>query len=251
MLLCFSSFGKVYWIDLYKFPISSRTSKGIPIINLLNLQKNETINTILFIKSYEKFKYVLMVTAKGLIKKIYLNEFENQRTNGIIATILYKNDYIVDVKLVKGSDEIMLFSNTGKAIKFSVKSIRCTSRISRGVKGMKLEKNEYVVSLIIINKPSYIITATEHGFGKKSISDDYPLTRRGGKGVRGIRLDKKTGNVVKVEKVYSDDDLLLVTTGGIMSRINTKDISCTGRNTKGVVLINLYKNEKLTCIKKI
>jgi len=251
MLLCFSNFGKVYWIDLYKFPISSRTSKGIPIVNLLNLQKNDMIKTMLFIKSYEKFKYVLMVTAKGIIKKILLNEFKNQRTNGIIATILSNNDYIVDVKLVKTLDEIMLFSNVGKAIKFSIKNIRCTSRLSRGVKGMTLEKNEHIVSLLVINKPSYIITATENGFGKKSISDDYPLTCRGGKGVRGIRIDKKTGNVVKVEKVYSCDDLLLVTTSGIMSRINTKDISCTGRNTKGVVLINLSNKEKLTCIKKI
>lgn len=251
VLLCFSTFGKVYWIDLYNFPLSSRVSKGIPIINLLDLKMDETISVMLFVKSYDKNKYVFMVTSKGLVKRVFLNKFENQRSNGLIAINLGLNDVLVDVKIVKSSDEVILFSNVGRAIRFRVEDVRCTSRNSIGITGIKLQKNESVVSIVVVNFDGYVITATNKGFGKKSKITDYPLTKRGGKGVIGIKLDKKNGNVVKVEKVLFGDDLLLITTNGIMSRISIDEISCTGRNTKGVFLINLSKNESLVCIKKI
>jgi len=251
VLLCFSNFGKAYWIDLYNFPLSSRVSKGVPIVNLLNLDGNELVNVILFIRSYEKNKYIFMVTKSGLVKRVSLIVFKNQRSNGLIATSFVDNDFLVDVKVVKSSDEIILFSNVGRAIRFKVEDVRCTSRMSKGIMGMRLGENEYIVSLVVLDKIGYIIAATEYGFGKKSKIDDYPLTRRGGKGVRGIRVDTKSGNVVKVEKVLNCDDLLLITTNGIMSRISVDEISCTGRNTKGVFLINLSKKERLVCIKKV
>ena len=251
ILLCFSTFGKVYWIDLCIMPLSSRTSKGLPIVNEFNLEKNEKINVILSTKNYDKNTYILIVTFNGLIKKILLNEFKNKRSNGIIAINLLNDDHLVDVKLVKQNDEIMLFSNTGKALRFSVEDIRSTGRMSRGVIGMRLGKDECIVSLIILDKKSYIVTATEYGYGKKTKADKFPCTRRGGKGVLSIRFDKKKGNVVKVEKVFDKDNLLLLTSNGIMSRINVEEISSVGRNSKGIFLINLSKNETLVCMKKI
>lgn len=251
VLLCFSNFGKVYWIDLHNFPLSSRTSKGIPIINLLNLKKDESISAILSNKSSENDEYIFMVTKKGLVKRVLLDEFRNQRSNGLIAIDLSSGDLLVDVKLVKASDEIILFSNSGRAIRFFSKDVRCTSRSSKGIIGMRLKEFNSVISLIVLEKKSYILTATEHGYGKRTKIDEYPITKRGGKGVIGVRVDKKSGEVVKVEKVFDDDDLLLITTNGIISRIKINEISCIGRNTKGVFLINLSDGERLVSIKKI
>lgn len=251
VLLCFSNFGKVYWIDLHNFPLSSRTSKGIPIINLLNLKKGEKISAILSNKSSENYEYIFMVTKKGLVKRVLLDEFRNQRSNGLISIDLSIGDLLIDVKLVKSSDEVILFSNSGRAISFFSKDVRCTSRISKGIIGMRLKDSNSVISLIVLEKNSYILAATENGYGKRTKIDEYPITKRGGKGVIGVRVDKKSGDVVKVEKVFDDDDLLLITTNGIISRIKINEISCIGRNTKGVFLINLSDGERLVSIKKI
>lgn len=251
ILLCFSTFGKVYWIDLYMFPLSSRKSKGISILTLLNLKQDERISFILPVKSYEKNRYVLMATKNGIVKRILLTDLKNQRTNGIIVISLMKDDFLVSIKLVKNLDDIMIFSEFGRALRFPVKNIRCTSRTSKGVFGMKLSLNDKVISVIVFDENSFLLTATRNGYGKLTKMSEFLSMRRGLKGIIGMRIDKKNGFLVDVEKVSKDDDLLLITNGGIISRIKANDVPCTSRNTKGVFLINLIDNEKLFSIKSI
>ena len=251
VLLYFSNFGRVYWMDLHDFPLSTRLAKGVPIINFLSMKQDEKIHVVMSTRFDDKTKYFLMVTRKGLVKKVLVDNFKNQRIGGVIAIDLLDDDSLVDVKVVNSFDNIMLFSNIGKVVSFSVNSIRCTGRASRGVNGMRLGKNEHIVSLIVSNKNAYIVTATQYGFGKRTKVSDYPITNRGGKGVRGICIDKKNGDVAQVEQVFDGDDLLLITKNGIMSRINISEIPCIGRNTKGVVFIKLSKRDCLVCIKRI
>lgn len=251
ILLCFSNFGKVYWINLDTVPLSSRHSNGVPIINLLNLKKGEKINVIFSNKSFEMFDYVFMVTKKGFVKKVSFNEFKKHRSNGLIAIDLCDDDFLVDVKLIKSSCEIMLFTSAGRSIRFFSKDVRCLSRTAKGSIGIRLNVGDNVISLVVLDKNVDILVATANGYGKRSNIDEYPITKRGGKGVIGIRIDKKSGYVVKVEKIFESDEVFLITTRGMITRIKVKEIPCTGRKTRGVFLINLSGNEFLVSIKRI
>jgi len=250
-LLCFSNCGKVYWIDLCKFPIYNRNSKGIFITNLLNLKKLEKINAILPVEVYEKHVFVFMVTKSGVVKKVSLFDFKNKRSNGIIAIDLSNDDILVDVKIVKDDDQVMLISDSCKVIRFLSNCVKVTSRMSKGVIGMRLKRDENIISSIVFKEKGYILTATENGFGKKTSVDEYPLTSRGRKGIIAMKLDKKIGKIIKVEYVFEKDGLLLITNKGILVRIKVKEIPTIGRNTKGVVLMTLSNNEYLVSIKKI
>ncbi len=250
-LLCFSNYGKIYWIDLCEFTIYSRESKGVPIINLLKLESNEKISAILSIESYDKDVFIFMVTKNGLVKRVPLLGFKNQRSNGIIAVDLHNNDILVAAKIVNIDDEIILFSSIGKAIRFSVKDVRSSGRLSKGVIGMRLGKNEFIISLIVVRANKYILAATKNGYGKKTPVSDFPITNRGVKGVIGIKIDNKNGNVIGVEEVSNEDEIMLITNKGVLVRIRTKEVSTTKRIAKGVLLINLFDNEYLVNINKI
>lgn len=252
ILLCFSNFGKVYWLDLHNFPLSTRQSKGIPVINLLKLDSAEVINVFLSIKNYSDDEYLFMVTKKGVVKKILLTKIKNQRSNGVFVIDLAKDDFLVKVKVVKNSDNVIIFSNLGRAVRFHVKDIKCSNRNSKGVLGIKLALLDFVVSIVIIDVDScYILAVTENGYGKRIKSDEYSITRRGGKGIIGTKINKKTGNLVDVEIVFINNDLLLVSDVGIISRIKVDEITCISRKAIGVSLISLSENEKLVCIKSI
>ncbi|HIH2762987.1 MAG TPA: DNA gyrase subunit A [Candidatus Azoamicus sp.] len=252
ILLCFSSFGKVYWFDLSNFALSSRQSKGLPIINLLKMDQSEIINVFLSIKDYNDTDYLFMVTRKGIIKKVLLTDLKKPRSNGIFAIDLSKDDILIDVKIVKDSNNVMLFSKFGRSVRFFVKDIKCSSRNSKGVLGIKLFDSDCVVSLIVFDTDEYYVLAvTENGYGKRIKSDEYNITKRGGRGVIGAKVNKKTGYLVDVECVFINNDLLLITDGGIISRIKVDEISCISRKATGVSLISLSDNEKLVSIKSI
>lgn len=250
-LLCFSNFGRVYWIDLYRFRISSRNSKGIPIVNLLPLKKLEKISAILSINDYNNDKFVFMATKSGLVKRIPLHEFSNQRSNGINIIDLSNNDLLIGVEIVNLNDEVMLFTKGGKGIRFSSDDIRLTGRASKGIRGIKIKDDDFLISLIILKDTNYILTATNRGYGKKTLISEFPLTRRGRSGVIGIRVDNKINYVIGVVAVSNNDELILITNKGVLSRIRTNEISCIGRLTRGVTLINLLNNDFLVCIKKL
>jgi DNA gyrase subunit A len=251
ILLCFSSLGKVYWFDLYNFSLSNRQSKGIPIVNLLKLEPKESISVFLSVKCYNEDQYLFMITKKGLVKKILLTDLKNQRINGVFAIDLNKDDFLIGVKLVKNSDDILIFSKFGKVVRFFVKDIKCSSRNSKGVFGIKLNALDSVITFIVSEKDSYVLIVTENGYGKRVKIDEYAITKRGGKGIIGTKINKKIGYLVDVVKVFPDNDLLLITDSGIISRIKVIEISSTSRKALGVSLINLSENEKLFGIKSI
>lgn len=251
ILLCFSNFGRFFTMDMSKFSISSRLSKGIPIVNLLKLESFEKINLMLSIKTFYDDKFIFMVTKLGYTKRVLLSEFKSNRNSGLISIKLLKEDTLVDVRVVSSKDEVILFTNKGKCIRFLADSVRCSSRQSGGVRGIKLKSEELVVSFIVVKDGCYILTSTLNGYGKRTLISEYPLIGRGGKGVIDIKIDKKNGNVVKVDSVIDEDELILITNRGTLVRMKVSEVSCFGRNTKGVLLINLSKNEHLVSIKKI
>ena len=180
-LLCFSSIGKVYWLKVHQLPVSSRTSKGRPIVNLLPLQEQESISAIMPIRSYEEDKNVFMATAHGTVKKVSLSDFKRPRANGIIAIDLFEDDCLIGAELTSGED-ILLFAETGKAIRFSSKDVRCMGRTAKGVRGIKLQSGQKVISLLVVKNGGAILTVTQNGFGKRTDEKEFPTIGRGGQG---------------------------------------------------------------------
>jgi len=250
-ILCFSSAGKVYWLKTYQIPQASRVARGRPVINLLPLQANEKINTILPIKEFSENRYVVMVTAQGVIKKVRLTEFSRPRSNGIIALDLDEGDQLVGTDLTEGESELMLFSSAGKALRFSEQKIRATGRTARGVRGISLKEKQKVISLIVARPNSQILTATVNGYGKRTPIDDYRITGRGGQGVISIQVSPRNGEVVSAVQVFPGDEIMLISDKGTLVRTHVDEISLVGRNTQGVRLINLHAGEKLVEVQRV
>ena len=251
-LLCFSSAGKVYWKKVYELPQGGRASRGKPIVNLLPLEEDERINAVLAIREFEADKYIFMATESGTVKKTPLVDYSRPRANGIIAIDLKEDDRLVDVALTTGNSDIMLFSSGGKVIRFAETDVRPMGRVSRGVRGMRLPENEKIISLIIAHGDGgAILTATEFGFGKRTHLEEYRVQGRGGQGMISIQTSKRNGNVVGAVQVLDEHQIMLITNGGTLVRTPVKDVSIVGRNTQGVKLINLTKNEKLVSLERV
>jgi DNA gyrase subunit A len=249
-ILCFSSRGKVYWLKVYDLPQASRNARGKPIVNLLPLEEGERINAILPIREFTEDCYIFMATSTGLVKKTSLTEFARPRSNGKIALEIVEGDRLIDVAVTNGDREIMLFSNAGKAIRFSENDVRPMGRTARGVRGIKLSADQEVNALIICNE-GHILTATENGFGKRTAVDDYPLQGRGGQGVVSIQCSDRNGHAVGALQVVEDDEIMMISNAGTLVRTRVAEVSCTGRNTQGVTLIRLSEGELLVGLEKI
>ncbi|MGD2160088.1 MAG: DNA gyrase subunit A, partial [Gammaproteobacteria bacterium] len=250
-LLCFSSLGKVYWLKVYQMPMAGRGSRGKPIVNLLPLEDDERINAVLPVREYDENHFVFMATSSGTVKKTALTSFSRPRVSGIKAIELRNSDRLVDVVITDGSRHIMLLSNAGKAIRFSETDVREMGRTAAGVRGMRLGSDQRVISMIMADDQGSILTATEHGFGKRTPVAQYPVKGRGGQGVISIQANERNGKVVGAVQVRDDDETMLITNSGTLVRIAVSDISEMGRNTQGVRLIRLSKDEKLAEIEKI
>ncbi|WP_069470935.1 DNA gyrase subunit A [Candidatus Marithrix sp. Canyon 246] len=250
-ILCFSSIGKVYWLKVHQLPLASRASRGKPIINLLALEANERINTILPIREFTEDKFVLMATSKGTVKKTALIKFSNPRSNGIIAINLNDNDRLIGVDITDGQQDVMLFSKRGKAVRFKEEAVRATGRTARGVRGIRLADEDQVMSLIITHTGGTVLTSTVNGFGKRTPVDDYPTKGRGGKGVIAIKTSERNGEVVGALQVEDNDDIMLISDRGTLVRTKVEGISVVSRNTQGVNLITLSKKEQLVGLCKI
>lgn len=247
-LLCFSSIGKLYWLKVYQLPDASRGSRGRPIINLLNLQEQEKITAVLPVRDYDANHFVFMATSMGIVKKVALTEFSRPRANGIIAIDLTDGDHLIGVDVTDGSRHIMLFSDAGKVIRFDESLVRQVGRSARGVRGISLQEDQRVISLIVVKNDHAILTATENGYGKRTPLDDYRITGRGGQGVISIQVSERNGKVIGAIQVASSDELLLISNGGTLVRTRVQEVSCIGRNTQGVRLINLSEPEKLIAV---
>ncbi len=250
-LLCFSSLGKVYWIKVYEIPVASRTSQGRPIVNLLPLQADERISALLPVREYSENKMIFMATANGTVKKVALTEFMRPRSNGIIALELEAGDTLVGVDITDGHRDVMLFSNTGKAVRFSEEDVRTMGRTAKGVRGIRLQPNQRMISLIVLNPEGRILTATQNGYGKRTEVAEFVAQGRGGQGVIAIQTSERNGQVVGALQVLDTDELMLISDAGTLVRTRVDEISIVGRNTQGVRLINLGEGEKLVEIQRI
>ena len=251
-ILCFSSRGQVYWLKVYEVPQGSRVSKGKPIVNLFPLMPGEKINATLVVKDFVDDKFIFMATSKGTVKKTPLSDFSNPRKNGIIAIKLDNGDYLIGAEITNGKNDIVLVSNGGKAVWFDENGVRSMGRNARGVRGMKIPDENQVLSLLIASSENEsVLVATENGFGKRTVLSDFRKSGRGTQGVKAIQVSDRNGIVVAARLVGDSDEIMLITTGGVLIRTRVSEIRELGRATQGVTLINLTKDEKLSGLAKI
>jgi DNA gyrase subunit A len=245
-ILFFTDKGKVYCLKVYDIPQTGRAARGKAIVNLLNIAKDEKLTAFLPVKEFMEGKFIVMATSHGVIKKTDLMAFSNIRSGGIIAINLDAADRLISTKLTDGSCDLFLSTRNGQAIRFNEEQVRKMGRASRGVKGIKLGKDDEVVSMETLEEGAAILTITERGYGKRTTIKEYRKQHRGGSGIRNIRVAEKNGRVVGIAQVRDEDELMITTDRGKIIRITMKDISVIGRNTQGVRLINIAKNEKVT-----
>ncbi len=251
-ILCFSTRGRMYWLKVYNLPEGSRTTRGKPIINLLPLQTDEKITSILPVSEFSHDKFIFMVTACGVVKKVVLSAFARPSSRGIIAINLDEGDSLVGVALTDGNQEVMLFSDNGKAVRFNEKGVRSMGRTAHGVRGIKLKPGGKVVALLTSdNENAQVLTVTEKGYGKRTQVSEYRLASRATQGVIAIGVTEKNGKLVSATIVSNDDEIMLITTGGVLIRTKVNSIRETGRSAQGVKLIDLSRSEKLVDLAKV
>ncbi len=244
-LLFFSSEGRCYWLKVHEIPRGGRLAKGRPIVNMLNLGPNERISTFTRVREFDPQQFIVMATRLGTIKKTSLAEFSNPRKSGINAITLSQGDELIRCTVTNGTNDIMLGTREGLAIRFPEEKVRGMGRTAAGVKGITLGKKDYVIDMVVIKRQSTIMAITENGYGKRTPVGDYRITNRGGKGIINIKANERNGKVVAVKEVLDDDELILLTKGGIANRMAVSSISVIGRNTQGVRLISLKGGDKL------
>ena len=249
-ILFFSNKGKVYRLKGYKIPEYSRTAKGLPIVNLLSLEKDEKINTIIRINENETYKCLLFSTKEGLVKRTLISEFDNIRQSGKIAITLKEDDELISVKKTTGNDQVLMCSSNGRMARFSEEEIRIMGRTASGVRGINLT-NDKCVGMEISEPGKLLLVVTENGYGKKTAIEEYRETKRGSKGVKTINITEKNGNVIGFKSTDNDKDLMIITSDGIIIRMDINSISQMGRVTKGVRLINLKDKNKVASISVI
>jgi DNA gyrase subunit A len=270
-ILCFSDRGKLYWLKVFQLPLASRTARGRPIVNILPLESDERITAILPVREYADDKYIVMATASGTVKKTRLDAYSNQRANGIIALNLRDDDTLIGVDITDGNNDIMLFSDAGKVVRFNEKvrdsetgevkldpetgeqrwALKPIGRTGTGVRGMKLEGEQKVVSLIVPKNDGPILTITENGFGKRTDLDEYPAKSRATKGVVSIKVSERNGKVVGAVQVEELDEIMLITDNGTLVRTRVNEVSVIGRNTQGVRMIRTAEDEHVVALQRI
>jgi len=251
-ILCFSNRGRLYWLKVYNVPQGGRAARGKPIVNLLPLEDGEKINALLPVKSFDDDHYVFMATANGIVKKTPLSDFSRPRTAGIIAVGLDDGDFLIGASITDGRHDVMLFSDGGKAVRFDENDVRPMGRTARGVIGMKLAKGKKLISLLVAeDENDFVLTATENGYGKRTPIAEYTRHARATQGMIAIQTSERNGKVVAATLVKPDDEIMLITTGGVLIRTRVKEIRAMSRATQGVTLINLDKGETLISLEKL
>jgi DNA gyrase subunit A len=253
-LLCFSNRGRLYWLKVFEVPQGSRASKGKPMVNMFPLEEGEKVTAVVPVKEFDEQHYVFMATAQGTVKKTPLAEFSRPRPSGIIAVNLDEGDYLVGVALTDGSTDAMLFSSEGKAIRFAEDEVRPMGRQATGVRGMRLpeDRSQRVVAMLVAKDESKtVLTATENGFGKRTPISEYTRHGRGGQGMIAIQASERNGALVGAVLVEDADEVMLISTGGVLIRTKVAQIREQGRSTQGVTLIALGEGEKLAGVERI
>jgi len=231
--------GQLYWLKVHEIPLGTRTGKGKPIVNLVQFQEGEKLAQVLVTRTFEENKFVLFVTRSGVVKRTDLTAFENVRSSGLKALGIDDGDALVAVKITDGTKDVLISTAQGMSIRFAETEVRSMGRAAFGVKGITLEEGDAVVSAEVVEKGTMLLTVTENGYGKRTVEDEYRVQGRGGKGIIDIKTTERNGMVVGAVQVKEDDEVMLVTSGGVLIRMGVKDISLIGRNTQGVRLITL------------
>lgn len=266
-ILCFSNRGRLYWLKVYEVPQGSRNSRGRPIVNMFPLSEGEKINVILPVRQFDAEHFIFMTTARGTVKKTALTEFSNPRKAGIIAVDLDEGDYLIGAAVTDGQHDVMLFSDAGKAVRFDENDVRPMGRQARGVRGMNLDEGQTVIAMLVAPAETAegaegteggeaaavgsVLTATENGYGKRTPITEYTRHGRGTKGMIAIQTSERNGRVVAAALVSPEDEIMLITTGGVLIRTRVAEIREMGRATQGVTLINVDEGTRLSGLQRI
>ena len=250
-LMFFTNTGRVYRLKAYEIPEASRTARGTAIVNLLQLQPGEKITAVIPMRKYEKGHYLFMATKKGLVKKTPLEEYENVRKTGLAAIALRDDDELIEVKTTDNEKEIILVTKFGQCIRFKENDVRTTGRVSMGVRGINLLDGDEVVGMQICTQGDYLLVVSENGMGKRTPMAEFTVQLRGGKGVKCYKITEKTGNLIGSKAVNEDNEIMMITTEGIIIRLQCADISVLGRITSGVKMINLTEGVTVASIAKV
>ncbi|MBM4311293.1 MAG: DNA gyrase subunit A [Deltaproteobacteria bacterium] len=250
-MLIFTDKGKVYWLKTYEVPQAGAAARGKATVNLINVAPGENISAVLPVKSFEGTQYVVMATKNGVIKKTELEAYSRPRASGIAAITIDPDDALIGVEITDGDKDVFLGTRRGMAIRFNEKNVRPMGRTSRGVRGIALSKGDEVVGMEVLRGDSTLLTITERGYGKRSNAAEYRRQTRGGKGIITIKADERNGNVVGIKQVVEEDNLMIITSSGKIIRIGVHNISVIGRNTKGVRLISVDKDERVVGVTRL
>ena len=250
-VLCFSNMGKVYWLKVFHIPLASRNARGRPMVNLLPLDENERITSILPIEGYDEDQFIFMATANGTVKKTAATQFARQRSVGLRAIELDEDDVLVGTAITDGNSDIMLFSSEGKATRFNENQVRAMGRTARGVRGINLADGHKLISLIVPKEGGRILTVTENGYGKRTENAEFPAKGRGGKGVIAMSTSARNGSLVGAVQVWDADEMMLISNQGTAVRTRVEEVSLLGRNTQGVRVIRTRDGEALVSVSRI
>ena len=251
-ILFFSDKGRCYWVKVHEIPVGGKMAKGKPIINMCQMPSEERIAAFCRVRTFDADKFIVMASRDGIIKKTSLDAFSNPRKAGVNAMdFSEKDDTLIGAAITDGTFEIVLATRKGMAIRFNEEKVRAMGRTAYGVKGIELEAKDYVVGMVVVKRDSTLLVVTENGYGKRTSIDDYRITNRGGKGIINVKTSDRNGEVVSIKEVLDDDELILITKKGIANRQSVKDIKVIGRNTQGVRLITLGKDDLVTDVARV
>jgi len=250
-ILCFTSRGKVFWLKVYQIPLAGRNSRGRPMVNLLPLEENERITSILPVDEYAADRFVIMATANGTIKKTSLDQYSRPRSVGLRAVDLVEGDHLVGTAITDGNCDVMLFSSEGKAVRFAEADVRAMGRVSKGVRGMRLPAGHQVLAMVIPQENGYVLTVSRNGYGKQTALTEFPTKGRGGKGMIAMQCTERNGALVGAVQLFDGDEIMLISDQGTMVRTHVGEISVLGRNTQGVRVIRLKESEALVSMARI
>ena len=250
-MLCFTSRGKVYWLKVYQLPQAGRGSRGKPLVNILPLEADERVTSILPLREYAEGQFVFMATSKGTVKKVALEAFSRPRPSGLIAVELGEDDKLVGVAITDGTRDLLMFSSDGKAMRFSEEHVRPMGRTARGVRGIRLSDDAKVISLIVAEENGQVLTASVNGYGKRTPMDEFPPKGRGGRGVIAMQMSERNGELVGAVQVFDGDEFMLISDQGTLVRTRVDEVSLQSRNTQGVTLIKVVEGEHLVGVERI
>ncbi len=247
-ILFFTNTGRVFKLKAYQIPEASRTAKGTAIVNLLNLEPGETISATIPMRSFEEDKYLVMTTKNGVIKKTELMEYDTNRSGGLRAIAMDEGDELMQVKIVTDDQEVVLTTYLGMSIRFKISDIRSQGRVTRGVRGIKLKENDRLVGMSVVHDDTELLIVSENGLGKRTPYSEYKVQNRGGMGVKTYKITEKTGNIAGVRSIKDGDDVMIITSAGVVIRLKAEDINTVGRNTQGVILMRPDADVKVVSV---